>query len=124
MNVAYVIQRILLTLIVVFGITFVVFMIVHIVPGDPARVVLGPYATDETVNAIRERLGLNRPFLDPYISWLSHALRGDLGSSLLTAQPVVPQLIQRLAPTFELGGASLLIGMLIAFPVGIISAVK
>jgi peptide/nickel transport system permease protein len=124
MNIAYIIQRLVLALIVVLGVTFVVFMIVHIVPGDPARVLLGAYASEDSVAAIRDRLGLNQPFLQQYINWLSSALRGDLGSSLLTAQPVAPQLADHILPTLELGVASLLLGMVIAFPIGILSAVR
>lgn len=124
MNVGYILQRLLLALVVILGVTFVVFMIIHIVPGDPARVILGAYAPEESVAAIRERLGLNRPFLEQYGSWLTNALRGDLGSSLITSQPVAPQLAQRLGPTIELALAALLIGLVIAFPLGILSAVK
>lgn len=124
MNVTYLLQRILLALVVVWGVTLAVFMIIQIVPGDPARVILGAYASEESVAAIRERLGLNRPFLEQYGTWLSRALQGDLGSSLITSQPVAPQLMQRLGPTVELALASLLIGLAISFPVGIISAVR
>lgn len=124
MNIAYILQRIALALLVVLGVTFVVFMIVHIVPGDPARIVLGAYAPEENVAAVRERLGLNRPFLEQYGSWLGNALQGNLGSSLITSQPVGPQLAQRLGPTIELALASLLIGLVIAFPIGIYSAVR
>jgi peptide/nickel transport system permease protein len=124
MNASYLLQRIGLALVVIWGVTLAVFMIIHIVPGDPARVILGAYASDESVAAIRERLGLNRPFLEQYGTWLGNALQGNLGSSLITSQPVAPQLTQRLGPTIELAVASLLIGLAIAFPVGIISAVK
>lgn len=124
MNVSYILQRVLLAILVIWGVTFIVYMIVHIVPGDPARVILGAYASNEAVAAIRERLGLNDPFLQQYGSWLFAALRGDLGSSLITSQPVAPQLLQRLGPTIELSFASLVVGLGIAFPVGILSAVK
>lgn len=124
MNIAYILQRLVLAVLVIWGVTFVVFMIVHLVPGDPARVILGAYAPEESVLALRERLGLNRPFLDQYGTWLSNALQGNLGSSLITSQPVTPQLVQRLGPTIELAAASLVIGMVIAFPVGILSAVR
>lgn len=124
MNYGYIIQRLFLALIVVLGVTFVVFMIVHLVPGDPARVTLGPYASAESVAGLRERMGLNRPFLEQYYIWLTNAIQGDLGSSLLTSQPVMPQLRHRLGPTVELAIASLVLGMIIAFPAGIISAVK
>lgn len=123
MNTAYIIQRLLLALLVVWGVTFIVFMIVHIVPGDPARIILGPYQTEERVQAIRERLGLNLPIGQQYVNWMTDLLRGDLGSSLITSQPVTPQLMQRLGPTLELGIASLFVGMAIAFPIGIYSAI-
>lgn len=124
MNVNYILQRLLLAVVVILGVSFVVFLIVHIVPGDPARVILGAYASDEAVAAIRERLGLNQPFLTQYASWLGDAIQGNLGSSLITSQPVGPQLLQRLGPTLELSLASLLVGIAIAFPIGIISAVR
>lgn len=124
MNTSYIIQRLLLTLIVLLGVTFVVFLIVHLVPGDPARVILGVQASEQNVAAIRERLGLNRPFHEQYISWLWNALHGDLGKSLITGQEVAPQVMQRLPATIQLAAAALLIGMLIGFPAGIISALR
>lgn len=124
MNYQYVLQRLFLALIVVLGLTFVVFMIMQIVPGDPARVVLGPYASDESVQGLRERLGLNRPFLEQYFAWLGGVIQGDFGQSLLNGQEVAPQLWKRAGPSFELAMVSLLIGLAIAFPIGIISAVK
>ena len=124
MNYQYVLQRLLLALIVVLGVTFVVFMIMQIVPGDPARVVLGPYANDESVAGLRERLGLNRPFLVQYVAWLGGAVKGDFGQSLLNGQEVAPQLWGRIGPSFELAMVSLAIGLAIAFPIGMISALK
>lgn len=124
MNTRYILQRLFLTLIVVLGVTFVVFLIIHLVPGDPARVILGVQATEESVAALRERLGLNRPFLVQYGDWLWSAAQGDFGKSLITGQPVAPQLMQRLPATLQLAAAALLIGMLIGFPAGIISALR
>ncbi|MEL6151858.1 MAG: ABC transporter permease [Chloroflexota bacterium] len=124
MNSNYIIQRLFLTLIVVLGVTFAVFSIIQLVPGDPARVILGVQANDENVAALRERLGLNRPFLVQYVSWLGGVVRGDFGDSLITGQPVGPQIAQRLPATVQLAALSLIIGMLIAFPLGIISALN
>ncbi len=124
MNYQYVLQRLISALIVVLGVTFVVFMIMQIVPGDPARVVLGPYASDDSVAGLRERLGLNRPFLEQYVSWLGGVLQGDFGQSLLNSQPVAPQLWGRVGPSLELALVSLAIGLAIAFPAGLISALK
>ena len=124
MNYQYVLQRLLLALIVVLGVTFVVFLIMQIVPGDPARVVLGPYANDESVRGLRERLGLDRPFFEQYFSWLGGVVQGDFGQSLLNGQGVAPQLRGRIGPSFELAMVSLAIGLAIAFPIGIVSALK
>ena len=122
MNANYILQRIALTLVVVLGVTFAVYTITQLVPGDPARVILGVQANDESVAAVRERLGLNRPFLVQYGSWLSGIVRGDFGNSYITGQPVGPQIQQRLPATLQLAVAALLIGMVIAFPLGILAA--
>ncbi len=124
MNTRYILQRLLTTIIVVFGITFVVFMIIQLVPGDPARVVLGVAASEENVAALRERLGLNRPVWVQYGTWLAGLLRGDLGNSLVTGQSVTDQILQRLPATLMLAAAGLLIGLLIGLPAGILSAIK
>ena len=124
MNTRYILQRLLTTIFVVFGITFVVFMIIQLVPGDPARVVLGVAASKENVAALRERLGLNRPVWVQYGTWLGGLVQGDMGDSLITGQSVTEQILQRLPATLTLAGAGLLIGLLVALPAGIISALK
>ena len=124
MNSGYILQRLFSTLIVIFGITFVVFMIIQLVPGDPARVVLGVAASEENVAALRERLGLNRPIWEQYGSWLSELAQGDLGNSLVTGQPVLEQILQRLPATLVLATAGLIVGLLIGLPAGIMSALK
>ena len=124
MNTNYILQRLVLTLIVVWGVTFAVFMIIQLVPGDPARVILGVHASDENTAALRERMGLNRPIHEQYFSWLGNALQGDLGDSLITGQAVSPQIKQRLPATLQLAFAALIIGMLIGFPLGTLAAVR
>ena len=124
MNTRYIIERLLLALVVILGVTFVVFLIIHLVPGDPARVILGVQANEENVAALQERLGLNQPFFVQYFTWLRDALQGDFGRSLITRQPVAPQIWDRLGATVQLASVSLLVGMAIAFPAGIISALK
>ncbi len=124
MNVSYLLQRLILALVVILGVTVVVFMIIQMVPGDPARVVLGVQANDENVAALRERMGLNRPVVEQYFSWLFGAARGDFGESLVTGQPVAPQILRRLPATIQLASVALLLGMLIAFPLGVFSALK
>lgn len=122
MNYSYLLQRLAFAILVIWGVSIAVFAIVQLIPGDPARVVLGVQANEETVEVMRERMGLNKPVLQQYIEWLTGILRGDFGRSLITAQPVAPQLYNRFVPTLQLAFASLLIGLLIAFPLGIISA--
>jgi peptide/nickel transport system permease protein len=124
MNLRYILQRLLSTIVVLLGVTFAVFLIIQLVPGDPARVILGTQANEQNVAALRERLGLNDPFFVQYGNWLWGALHGDFGKSLITGQEVTPQLLHRLVPTLELAGVALVIGILIAFPAGIISALK
>ncbi|MBN1562208.1 MAG: ABC transporter permease [Anaerolineae bacterium] len=124
MNIRFIIQRLILALFVVLGVTVVVFMIIQLVPGDPARVSLGQQATEENLRARRERLGLDRPLYEQYVSWVSNAIQGDLGKSLITNQPIGPQIMDRLPTTLQLAGLALLIGMAIAFPLGIISALR
>ena len=86
--------------------------------------ILGPYANDEAVDGLRERLGLNRPVYIQYMTWVSDMLRGDFGDSLLNNQSVSSQVLRRLGPSLELAIAALIIGMVVAFPAGIISALK
>jgi peptide/nickel transport system permease protein len=123
-NTRYLLQRLLTTIIVIFGITLVVFMIIQLVPGDPARVVLGVAASEENVEALRERLGLNEPIWRQYLTWLGGLLQGDLGNSLVTGQPVTDQILQRLPATLTLAAAGLLVGLLIGLPAGLASALK
>lgn len=124
MNTRYLLQRLATTVLVVLGITFLVFMILQLVPGDPARVILGVAASEENVAALRERLGLNRPLWVQYGTWLWHLFQGDLGKSLVTGQSVTEQILQRLPATLTLAGSGLLVGLVIALPVGILSALR
>ncbi len=124
MNTQFIVQRLVLSVFVVLGVTIAVFLIIQLVPGDPARVSLGLQATEENVAARRERLGLNRPVPEQYLSWVAGAVRGDFGSSLITGQDITPQIVQRLPTTLQLAGLAIVIGMIIAFPLGIISALK
>jgi peptide/nickel transport system permease protein len=124
MNIQYIVQRLLTALVVLLGVTFAVFLIIQLVPGDPARVILGVQANEENVAALRERLGLNEPFLVQYGNWLGNAVQGDLGRSLITGQEVTPQIMQRLPATLQLAAVALIIGLIIAVPAGIISALR
>lgn len=122
MSFRYLLQRFVFAVGVIFGVTLAVFMIVQLIPGDPARVSLGIQATEENVEIRRERMGLNRPIVEQYISWVTDAAQGDFGDSLITGQSVSDQIVQRLPATLQLAGFALIIGIAIAFPLGIVSA--
>src|SRR2546421_3482784 len=97
-------------------------MIIHLVPGDPARVLLGSEATPETVAALRQQLGLDKPLLAQFGLWFWQLLHGNLGQSIQLQQPVLEAVVQRLPVTAELGISSLLFSLVLAFPLGVYSA--
>jgi peptide/nickel transport system permease protein len=120
----YVVRRLLQTLGVLFGVSIVVFAIIHLVPGDPVRLALGTRFDPATYEAMRERAGLDRPLLVQYVTWLGRAVTGDLGVSFRTGQPVTLMILERLPATLSLAFASLVVGLAIALPLGIVSALR
>jgi ABC-type dipeptide/oligopeptide/nickel transport system permease component len=119
----YLIRRLLLTIPVLLGVATLVFSLIHFIPGDPAQAMLGEGAAPEDVAQLRERLGLDRPLLVQYGSFLQGLARGDLGVSLRNDQPVTQQILERMPATAELAFASMAVAVLIAIPLGIIAAV-
>ena len=119
----YLIRRLVLTIPVLIGVATLVFALIHFIPGDPAQAMLGEGATPDEVNQLRERLGLNRPLIVQYGSFLQGLLHGDLGVSLRNDQPVTQQILERMPATAELAFASMLVAVLIAIPLGIVAAV-
>ena len=98
------------------------FMIIHLTPGDPARVMLGVDAPEEQVEQLREQMGLNRPLPVQYVDWLNDVLHGDLGESIFIDQPLTEFIAERMRPTIELTIFALIIAVVIAIPTGIASA--
>ena len=119
----YFTRRLLQSLIVVLGVSFVVFFILHLT-GDPALVLLPPDASPEDVRRFREAMGFNDPFLVQYGRFLGGALRGDFGQSIRHGESAFHLVAERMPATFELAGAALLIALALAIPAGIISAVR
>jgi peptide/nickel transport system permease protein len=119
---SYILRRLLQAIPVVFFSTFLVFMVIHLIPGDAAAVLAGPNATPEALAAIRTDMGLDQPLLIQYLVWVSHLLQGDLGRSTLSGQPIIKLLQARAPATIELTLAAMLISMAIAVPLGILSA--
>src|SRR3982750_2182797 len=102
----YVIRRLLLTIPVLLGVATMVFALIHLVPGDPAQSMLGDAASAEDVAQLRHSLGLDRPLLVQYRTFLTGALRGDLGSSFRYGTPVTREIRDRLMRTMELAAAA------------------
>src|SRR4051794_24358456 len=119
----FILRRLIQMIPVVIGVTFVVFFIMQLVPGDPAVLLAGEGASKETVNAIREQLGLNRPLLVQYFDYLLNVFQGDFGNSLKNSQPVLDEIMVRLPITMELAFFSIIITIVLGMAAGIISAV-
>ncbi|MFI5324881.1 MAG: ABC transporter permease [Candidatus Rokuibacteriota bacterium] len=105
-------------------VSLVVFLLIHLIPGDAARVMVGGDGTEADVQAMRERLGLNQPLAAQYLSWLGRALRGDLGQSIFLGRSVTQAIAERLEPTISLTAWATLFAVLIGLPVGILSAMR
>jgi peptide/nickel transport system permease protein len=120
----YITRRVIQSVVVMFGISIMVFLLVHLVPGDPIRVALGTQFDQETYDTLRERAGFNQPLFVQYFTWLASAVQGDLGVSFRSGAPVTDLILGRLPATLTLAFASLVVALLIALPLGIISAVR
>jgi peptide/nickel transport system permease protein len=120
----YMLKRLSLLLIVLFGVMVLVFAIGRLIPGDPARVMLGERATPEMVKNMRMRLGLNKPIYVQFLLYCGQVLRGDLGNSITQFIPVSAIIGQHFMATFELAIMSILWAVIIGIPVGVLAAVK
>jgi peptide/nickel transport system permease protein len=109
---------------VLVGVSIVVFFMVRAIPGDPAQILLGQLATQEQVEQLREQMGLDKPVIVQYGLFLKDAVRGDLGTSIVTGRPVTTELLARFPATLELTAFAMLVAVLVGVPVGVISAVK
>jgi peptide/nickel transport system permease protein len=122
--VAYTIRRLLMLIPVLLGMTIIVFLIIHAIPGDPADMILGEKATQETKEALRDQLGLNKPIYEQYGMFMGNLLTGDLGDSIRTRSPISQEILPYLAATFELTIVSMAIAVFVGVNAGILSAWK
>jgi ABC-type dipeptide/oligopeptide/nickel transport system permease component len=120
---AYLARRLLLTIPVLLGVATLVFALIHFIPGDPARAILGDLASEADVAQLRGRLGLDRPIAVQYVAYLGGLARADLGTSLRTGSPVASQILERIPATFELALAAIVVALALAVPLGIVAAV-
>jgi peptide/nickel transport system permease protein len=121
---AYVVRRLFATIVVMAVVAFVVFLVLYLTPGDPAAILAGDAATSEDIKKIREKLGLDDPFLERFGQWLWRLLHGDLGISIFTNLPVTQLIGQRIEPTLSLTACTLVLSVLVAVPLGVIAAAR
>ncbi|MBW1697956.1 MAG: ABC transporter permease [Deltaproteobacteria bacterium] len=122
--IAYIIRRILQTTPLLFVIVTIIFLALRTLPADPAMAVLGDQASEKSLRALREQMGLNRPLYVQYFSFLGGLLRGDLGNSIITDEPVSKMIMQVFPYSMVLAGASLVVACLIGIPTGIMCALR
>lgn len=120
----FLVRRLALTIPVLLGVATLVFSLIHLVPGDPALAMLGEGAAPDDVTELRGRLGLDRPLIEQYASFLRGAAAGDLGVSFRTGQPVTGMIIERVPATIELALAAMAVAIAVALPLGIVAAVR
>ena len=120
----YILRRLLLLPVVLLGVSVVVFLVLHLVPGNPAQVIAGPDAPPATVRQIEVELGLDRPLPEQYAIYLSRVLQGDLGRSLRSRRPVMSDVLDALPNTIELTFVAALITPLVAIPLGVLAAAR
>ena len=119
---AFLVRRLLLTLPILFIVSVICFSMINLIPGDPATVILGPEATEQAKEQMRDRLNLNAPIPVQYLDWLGGVLRGDLGESLVDNTPVSTLILQRLPVTIELALGTFAVSLTIGVIAGILSA--
>lgn len=120
----YALRRILIAIPTLWLVLTLVFLLVRVIPGDPALVVLGDYATEETLREFRHEMGIDRPLSIQYFEYLVNFVRGDLGRSMINQQPIIRQLKVALPYTLDLTISGIIIGIILGIPVGCILALK
>ncbi|MFV3291809.1 ABC transporter permease [Pseudomonas sp. NY11955] len=120
----YAIRRILFLLPMLLGVSIVVFLVLHFIPGDPARLAAGPDATEADVAQIRQNYGLDKPLVSQYLIYVRKVATGDLGESFQTFTPVLEGIARTLPATLELTAAGMLLAVIIGVPLGIIAALR
>jgi peptide/nickel transport system permease protein len=120
----YFIRRLLESIPVLVGVSLLVFLLLHLIPGDPAVALLGERATPERIEEVRDQLGLNRPLYEQYFIWIGKALQGDFGETINGRIPVSKELRNRFPATIELAVTALVFAVILGVPIGIISAIR
>ena len=109
---------------VVFGVSVIVFGLIHLTPGDPAQIMLGPSASMDDVRELQHQLGLDRPVVVQYASWIGRAVQGDLGQSIVLRRSVLGEVVDRFGNTALLAGTAIVISFTLGIVLGVVSAVR
>jgi len=120
----YLVRRFLWMIVVIFGVSVIVFGLIHLTPGDPAQIMLGPSASMEDVRELQHQLGLDRPITVQYMHWIGRALQGDLGESIVLRRSVLGEVLDRFGNTAILAGTAMLISFTLGIALGVVSAVR
>lgn len=120
----YILQRLVFSIPVFLGVVTIVFLVVRVIPGDPAVAALGDYASKEAVEALRQQMGLNEPLPLQYVHFLGNLVRGDLGKSMITASPIRHEIGHALPYTLELTVLAIIIGTILGIPIGVYTAIR
>ncbi|TVR86162.1 MAG: ABC transporter permease [Trueperaceae bacterium] len=120
----YIVRRMLSLVVILLGVSIIVFMLVHLAPGDPVRIMLGEEAREEDVERLNRLYGFDRPLPVQYVIWLGNALRGDLGTGIRSQLPVTLLIFERMPATIELALWSLVLAVGVGIPLGVLSAVR
>lgn len=118
----YILKRVISIIPVLLIMSFIVFFLIHLIPGDPAKVILGDQATPEAVERLREQMGLNQPLIFQYLRWMGNILTGNLGYSVFMKGSMTSIILSHLIPTLELTLYSMLVAFAVSLPLGIIAA--
>lgn len=109
---------------VLFGVSIFIFLMMRVVPGDVAQTILGTDATPEALETLREQFGLNKPYIEQYLSWIGGVITGDFGDSMRNGREVLPEILNRFTLTLELTILAAIISWIIAIPLGVIAAIR
>jgi ABC-type dipeptide/oligopeptide/nickel transport systems, permease components len=120
----YILKRLILLIPIILGVTFIIFSIMALTPGDPGTLILGPSASEASRAQLNHQLGFDKPFIVRYINYITNAVQGDFGKSYITKKPVFSEIFSRFPTTFLLAILGTFISVLIGIPLGVLSAVK
>ncbi len=120
----YIVRRVMQAAGVLFGVSILVFLLIHVVPGDPVRLALGTRFDPETYEALRQRAGLDQPLIVQYFNWITSAATGDLGVSFRSGRPVTQMILGRLPATLSLAFGAIVVALVMSFTLGTIAALR